>query len=202
MISIEEFLANYKNELLATAILIVVLVISKMALTKTIRRVGRMSDIVEARTLLITKYVSMLLTTLGIGILVFIWNINVKDVGIAFASVFTVIGVALFASWSILSNVTAGVVLFFSFPFKIGDRVKIMDKDVEGEEPYLIEDIRAFHVSLRKDNGELLVYPNNLMMQKAVTLLYNHIVVDEEVIVANDKKEETDSNSLEAPKSK
>ena len=38
---------------------------------------------------------------------------------------------------------------------------------------YIIEDIRAFHVSLRKDNGELLVYPNNLMMQKAVTLIYH-----------------------------
>ena len=57
-----------------------------------------------------------------------------------------------------------------------------MDKDVEGEEPYMIEDIRAFHVSLRKDNGELLVYPNNLMMQKAVTLLsHREAVADREV---------------------
>ncbi len=180
MISMEEFFASYKHELLATAILFIVLLISKFAITKTIRKVGRLSDIVEARTLLITKYVSILLTTLGFGILTFIWNIKFRDVGIAFASVFTIIGVALFASWSILSNITAGVVLFFSFPFKIGDRVKIMDKDIEGEEPYLIEDIRAFHVSLRKDNGELLVYPNNLMMQKAVTLLYDVEVLDEE----------------------
>lgn len=182
MMSLEEFFAAYKHELLATAILFVVWLVSKLALTKTIRKVGRLSDIVEARTLLITKYVSILLTTLAFGILTFIWNIKFKDVGIAFASVFTIIGVALFASWSILSNITAGVVLFFSFPFKIGDRVKIMDKDIEGEEPYLIEDIRAFHVSLRKDNGELLVYPNNLMMQKAVTLLYDIEVVDEESI--------------------
>ncbi len=180
MMSLEEFFATYKHELLATAILIVVLFILKLVLTKTIRKVGRMSDIVEARTLLITKYVSILLTILGFGLLTFIWNIKFKDVGIAFASVFTIIGVALFASWSILSNITAGVVLFFSFPFKIGDRVKIMDKDIEGEEPYLIEDIRAFHVSLRKDNGELLVYPNNLMMQKAVTLLYDNEVLHEE----------------------
>lgn len=180
MISVDDFFAEYKNELLATLILIVVLLILKFILTKAIRRVGRLSDIVEARTLLITKYVSILLTIIGFGLLTFIWNIKVKDVGIAFASVFTIIGVALFASWSILSNITAGVVLFFSFPFKIGDRVKIMDKDIEGEEPYLIEDIRAFHVSLRKDNGELLVYPNNLMMQKAVTLLYNIEVVEEE----------------------
>ncbi|SDE73855.1 Mechanosensitive ion channel [Pricia antarctica] len=180
MISLEEFFAAYKQELLATVILIAVLFILKLVLTKAIRKVGRMSDIVEARTLLITKYVSILLTILGFGLLTFIWNIKFKDVGIAFASVFTIIGVALFASWSILSNITAGVVLFFSFPFKIGDRVKIMDKDIEGEEPYLIEDIRAFHVSLRKDNGELLVYPNNLMMQKAVTLLYKDEVMYEE----------------------
>lgn len=180
MISLEEFFATYKSELLATAILVIVLLVLRFIATKTIRRVGRVSEIVEARTLLITKYVSILITTLGLGILTIIWNIKVQDVGIAFASVFTIIGVALFASWSILSNITAGVVLFFSYPFKIGDRVKIMDKDVEGEEPYLIEDIRAFHVSLRKDNGELLVYPNNLMMQKAVTLLSDSGMSQEE----------------------
>ena len=180
MISIEEFFATYKNEMLATAVLIFVLLVLKFITTKAIRRVSRLSNIVEARTLLITKYASILLTLLGFGILTLIWNIKVKDVGIAFASVFTIIGVALFASWSILSNITAGVVLFFSFPFKIGDRVRIMDKDVQGEEPYMIEDIRAFHVSLRKDNGELLVYPNNLMMQKAVTLLYDNETLHEE----------------------
>jgi len=139
-----------------------------------IRKIGKISDIVEARTLLITKYVSVLLTFLGVGALTFIWGVNFKDLGLLFSSIFAVIGVALFASWSILSNITAGVILFFSFPFKIGDRVKILDKDIESEEPYLIEDIKAFHVNLRKDNGELLVYPNNLMIQKAVTLVYHY----------------------------
>jgi len=169
----EALLGTYKNEILATVITFVVLLVIKFITDKTIIRIGRISDIVEARTLLIRKYASILLTLLGFGVISFVWGVNYKEVGTVFASVFAIIGVALFASWSILSNVTAGVVLFFSFPFKIGDRVKIMDKDIEREEPYRIEDIRAFHVSLRKDNGELLVYPNNLMMQKAVTLIYN-----------------------------
>lgn len=173
MISLDTFFTDHKNELMATGVLIAVLLILRYITAKAVRRVGRLSDIVEARTLLITKYISILITIIGVGLLIFIWNINVKDVGIAFASVFTIIGVALFASWSILSNITAGVVLFFSYPFKIGDRVKIFDKDIENQEPYRIEDIRAFHVSLRKENGELLVYPNNLMMQKAITLLYD-----------------------------
>ena len=169
----KEFIAEYNKEVLATVITLVIILVLKFITDKTIRKIGRISDIVEARTLLITKYASILLTLLGFGIISFVWGVNFKEVGTVFASVFAVIGVALFASWSILSNVTAGVILFFSFPFKIGDRVKILDKDIESEEPYLIEDIRAFHVSLRKDNGELLVYPNNLMMQKAVTLIYN-----------------------------
>ncbi|AYN68322.1 mechanosensitive ion channel family protein [Euzebyella marina] len=169
----EEFLSSYKNEFLATIITLVVIIFLKYLLDKTIRKIGRISNIAEPRTVLISKYVSGLLTIIGLGIIFFIWGFDYKEVGLVFSSVFAVIGVALFASWSILSNVTAGVVLFFSFPFKIGDRVKILDKEINSDEAYLIEDIKAFHVSLRKENGELLVYPNNLLMQKAVTLVYN-----------------------------
>ncbi|PHQ61899.1 MAG: mechanosensitive ion channel protein MscS [Maribacter sp.] len=170
----ETFITDRQNELFATVLTLGILLISKFIITKTVRRVGEISNIVEARTLLITKYVSIMLTLLGVGAFAFIWSINFKDLGLLFSSVFTVMGIALFASWSILSNVTAGVILFFSFPFKIGDRIRISDKDIEAEGPYRIEDIKAFHVNLRKDNGELLVYPNNLMIQKAITLVYNY----------------------------
>ena len=169
----EDFIGNYKQETIATAISLVIVLVLKFVGDKAIRKIGKISNIVEARTILITKYYSILLTLIGIGAVSFIWGVNYREVGLLFSSVFAVIGVALFASWSILSNITAGVILFFSFPFKIGDRVKILDKDVESEEPYLIEDIKAFHISLRKENGELLVYPNNLIIQKAVTLIYN-----------------------------
>lgn len=169
----EDFIGSYKHEILATVITFVIILILKFVSDKAIHRIGKISNIVEARTLLITKYASGLLTLIGLVAVSFIWGVNFKEVGLVFSSVFAVIGVALFASWSILSNITAGVILFFSFPFKIGDRVKILDKDIESEEPYLIEDIKAFYISLRKENGELLVYPNNLMMQKAVTLIYN-----------------------------
>jgi small-conductance mechanosensitive channel len=172
----ENFIFTHESEIIGTVVILVTLLILKYLGSKTVRKVGKLSDIVEARTLLITKYVSIVLTIIGLGALTFIWGVNFSNLGILFSSVFAVIGVALFATWSILSNITAGVILFFSFPFKIGDRVKILDKEIESEEPYTIEDIRAFHVHLRKDNGELLTYPNNLMMQKAVTLIYNYEV--------------------------
>tara|TARA_B100000929_G_C15377639_1_gene376647 strand:+ start:286 stop:504 length:219 start_codon:yes stop_codon:yes gene_type:complete len=59
--------------------------------------------------------------------------------------------------------------MFFSFPYKIGDTIKIHDKDMPIEAE--IEDIKAFHLHLRTGDGELITYPNNLMLQKAVSLI-------------------------------
>ena len=92
-----------------------------------------------------------------------------QDIFITISSVATVIGVAMFAQWSILSNITSGIILFFSFPFKIGDVIIIHDKDFpeEGE----IEDIGAFHVTLRSKEGETVIYPNNLFFQKGISII-------------------------------
>ena len=172
----ENFITAYPNELLRTLITVITLILLRFIGNKTVRRIGRINNIVEARTLLVTKYVSIVLTFLGISAITFIWGVNFKEIGLLFSSVFAVTGIALFASWSILSNVTAGVILFFTFPFKIGDHIRIMDKEIivdgnEGSGIFLIEDIKAFHVHLRNSHGELVTYPNNLMLQKAVALI-------------------------------
>lgn len=168
---IEAFYVEYTNELIGTVICIVVLMILKYIGAKTINKVGRISEINEIRTRMIVKYSTIGLTGLGILALILIWGVDFERIGLVFSSVFAVIGVALFAQWSMLSNITAGIILFFYFPFKIGDRIRIMDKEIDlPEEVYIIEDIKAFHIHLRRKNGELFTYPNNLMLQKAIGL--------------------------------
>lgn len=167
----QDFIINYQSKLLATIIAILALLVIKFILSKTIRKVGSVSDLNKIRTRLIIKYVSFGLSVLGVVIIILIWGVNFRQLGLIFSSVFAVIGVAIFAQWSILSNVTAGIILYFSFPFKIGDRIKIMDKEMELEGNYIIEDIRAFHIHLRNDASELITYPNNLMLQRAVLIL-------------------------------
>jgi small-conductance mechanosensitive channel len=168
-----DLLTLYQNELLSTLITLGALAVTRFISIKAIRKVGRISDLNEIRTRLIVKYVGVGHFLLMIVALLLIWSVNIRELGLIISSVFAVIGVALFASWSILSNVTAGVILFFSFPFKIGDRIRIWDKEFEGDSEFVIEDIRAYHVHLRKDNGEMITYPNNLFLQKAVSILEN-----------------------------
>ncbi|WP_281543123.1 mechanosensitive ion channel domain-containing protein [Maribacter aestuarii] len=172
----EEFFANHRNEFLYSLVTLILVLILKFVFTKAVRKVGKLGELNPVRTNLIIKYISIGLTIIALAALTLIWGVNYKDLGILLSSVFAVIGVALFAQWSILSNVTAGVIIFFSFPFKIGNTIRILDKEIltpdnPQNDEFLIEDIKAFHMHLRRHNGEILTYPNNLILQKGVILI-------------------------------
>ncbi len=175
----KSFFTNHQEELLRSLITFLIVLILKFAFTKAVRKVGKMGDFNKVRTNLIIKYISFVLTLISISILTLIWSVNFKDLSSILASIFAVIGVALFAQWSILSNVTAGVIIFFSYPFKIGNTIRIFDKEIHEldnntVDTFVIEDIRAFHLHLRRHNGEILTYPNSLVLQKGVALVQTY----------------------------
>lgn len=191
----EEFFTSHRFELLWTLITFLVAFILKFGFSKAARKVGKLGDFNQVRTNLIVKYISIALTITAIAVLTLIWGVNFKDLGLLLSSVFAVLGVALFAQWSIISNVTAGVIIFFSYPFKIGNTVRIMDKEIiDTENPdqniFVIEDIKAFHLHLRKQNGEILTYPNNMVLQKGVSLIstYNE-QLNNQLDLGNSKEE-------------
>jgi small-conductance mechanosensitive channel len=166
------FLDNFTKEVIGTGILFILVVSLRIIVAKLVRRFAKSSHIIEHRTNLVIKYIHLLITILALISLIIIWGVQTKDIIITVSSITTVVGVAMFAQWSILSNITSGIILFFSFPFKIGDVIRIHDKDfpIEAE----IEDIRAFHVSLITKEGETIIYPNNLLFQKGISILKIH----------------------------
>lgn len=101
-------------------------------------------------------------------LLLLIWGVDQSDLLLYASSVLTILGVAFFAQWSLLSNVTAAVILFVNHPVKIGNRIKIMDKDypIEG----VINDIGAFFVIIKTDNDEKVTLPTSLLLQKMVKI--------------------------------
>ena len=60
-----------------------------------------------------------------------IWGVNMNQLTLFVSSVLAVLGVGFFAQWSILSNLTSSVILFFNHPVRIGDRIRILDKDFD-----------------------------------------------------------------------
>ena len=165
------------KEIFYSIITAIVILIFRFGINKGVRRIGIINDFNNVRTALIIKYLNILFIFIASIAGSVIWGVDFEKLGLIFSSIFAILGVALFAQWSILSNVTAGFILFFSFPFKIGDKIRIQDKDFPTDA--VIEDIKAFHVHLRTDEGELITYPNNLFLQKGIVVLHlNHLEDD------------------------
>lgn len=105
----------------------------------------------------------------GIGTLFFlflVWGLNVKDIWVFSSVVLGFIGVSVFAVWSLLSNVLAGYILFFSQPFQIGDIIVIK----EGSDPIKgeVNDMTTFYVKIKLEDNTIAIIPNNLIFQKTI----------------------------------
>lgn len=145
---------------------------------RLVKRYAKIHERLQQRTNLIIKYFDFAFIFILVFWNILIWGVKFSDVGLVFSSMFAVIGVALFAQWSILSNITSGIIMFFTFPYKIGDRIKIHDKDFIPE-VLIIEDIKTFHIILKSENGNVHSYPNNLILQKGVSMVTDAYINDE-----------------------
>ena len=163
------FFDTYQTEIINTIVVFGVLFVVQFIANLLVRRLGKSKHKNNARIKLVGRYVSVIFLLVAFLIEAFVLGVGIDDIILLFSSVFAILGITLFANWSILSNVTSGIVMFFSFPYKIGDKIHVHDK--EHEVIGVIEDIRSFQIHIRLSNGDLMTYPNNLILQKAVTLV-------------------------------
>lgn len=139
----------------------------KSLIKRLVQKIGKEKRIAMRRVQYVQFILTGFWTIVTFAILGVITGFNYQDVGLIFTSIFAVLGVALFAQWSILSNVTASVIVFFFFPYHVGDHVKVIDGEntVEGT----IIEITMFHVILKFEETHV-TYPNSLVFQKAVVI--------------------------------
>ena len=133
---------------------------------RMIIRIARKKEVPTERVFYIQKVFEVLFALAGLVAIAFIWSVDFKGFSVFASSIFAIVGVALFAQWSILSNVTASIIIFFNFPARVGDTIRIIDGDnsVEGK----IREISLFQTELNDQDGNLIIYPNNLLLQKPV----------------------------------
>ncbi|MCD7973099.1 MAG: mechanosensitive ion channel family protein [Candidatus Azobacteroides sp.] len=158
----------YIPQIIATGIAILSLYIAKFLTRKVIVKYGELLQKSEARRNQIKQVINILLNISFILTLSIIWGLQPHNILLGLSSIFAVIGVAMFAQWSLLSNITAGIIMFFTAPYQVGDRIHIIDKDT----PIIavIENIQTFYTHIRTDKNELIVLPNNLFLQKIVSV--------------------------------
>lgn len=100
--------------------------------------------------------------------ILFIWGIDFGGLVLLSTSIITLTGVALFANWSLLSNITSYFVLIFNPDFKRGNYIRILESDnfIEG----YIADVGLFNTRLISEEREILNYPNNLVVGRPTVI--------------------------------
>ena len=154
----------YKLQIIETLILIGVIILVKIIANKAVGRILNRQDFDLQRKRISLKIINLfIILTTGL-ILAGIWNINQAELMVFITSVITILGIAFFAQWSILANITSSLILLFYHPLKIVEEIEVLDKEfsVKGK----LEDISFFFMHIRTEEGELITIPNSLALQK------------------------------------
>ncbi|MGB5980965.1 MAG: mechanosensitive ion channel domain-containing protein [Nonlabens sp.] len=167
-------------QIIETGVVLLFYVVMRTIILRWVRTNLIEKAIQKSRGLLIGRAMNSLLTVLCILFIAVIWGVQQNDIALFLGSALTLLGVGFFAQWSILSNITASIVLFFKHPAKIGDDIAIMEgKDyvIEGR----IKDIGLFFtiVSTSPDDKELTL-PNNVFMIKNIKVIQANELEEQE----------------------
>jgi small-conductance mechanosensitive channel len=156
----------YNYKIISSITVLIVAFLIRFVITNSLKKIQLKFGFQKARIILTNKIISVLIYITIIVFVSFIWGVDEKQLLVYVSSFLTILGIAFFAQWSILSNITAGLILFINYPVKIGDTITILEKDnnITGE----IRDIGAFFITLRTPEKELITIPNAVILQKNI----------------------------------
>lgn len=160
---------DYQLEIFLTIAIIIVLILVKFLIEKLIRKFSIIKSIDINRRKVILHLISLLVYIFAAVIMAAIWGVEFKQLIIFMSSIIAILGVGFIAQWSILSNLTASVILFFNHPMRIGDRIRVIEKDYNfvGE----VKDISGFFVFMTTDHGENITLPTSFVLQRGIEIL-------------------------------
>ena len=166
LLDILAWVASNKSNLLGTCVaLIGYIVVTRV----TLPRLTKFTDDGGFRSEQATKayhMVRLVTAVLTIAVLLLFWGIDFSGLLIFSTSIITLLGVALFASWSILSNITSFFIMLFHTSFRRGNYLRVIDGDnyIEG----YIAELGLMNTKLTTSSNEHVIYPNNLLLARPI----------------------------------
>jgi small-conductance mechanosensitive channel len=159
-------MGKYEIQIIESVVLIILLIGSSKIFQRIVDKAGVRFSYHKSRVKIVKKVINMVLYTVLIVIMFLIWGIAPSQLIAYIASLLTVVGIAFLAQWSVLSNITSTLIIFFNHQVHIGDTIVILDKDynIEGK----VNDIGIFFIIIKTNDSEYVSLPSNVFMQKMV----------------------------------
>ena len=159
--------------IIETVIVLVIYLVIKVFTYKSVEKTIVANLVAKSRGKVIRKIINLITLIISVIVISLIWGVKQSELLVFITSVLTVLGIALFAQWSMLSNITSGLIIFFGHPVRLEDVVVVIDKDYEIEGR--VSNISLFFVTIKtlgneQDNNKPITIPNNVFLQKMVKI--------------------------------
>jgi small-conductance mechanosensitive channel len=115
-------------------------------------------------TLVLGRMARFIVFALAVVMMLNVWGLGLGGIWTGVLGLLAGIGVALIATWAIVSNVTGALFLEIWRPYRLGDTFEVLPEGVKGR----AIDRNLMFTVLRQDDGAIVSIPNNLIFQRVV----------------------------------
>lgn len=163
------------ESLIIIATYIVVYLIFKIVINNYLKK----TRLERRRRKMAIRAVQLFTTITAIILLTGVWGFKQNQILFFVTSILTALGIAFFAQWSLLSNITSSILIFFNHPVKLGDYIKVLHKDFnyEGE----VTEMDYFFVHIKTNENETVTIPNSHFFDKSFSVREKKLNPNEEV---------------------
>jgi len=170
----EIYYTKITESIIVITLFVVIRIVTNHFINKTI-----IDKVVQkSRSQLIRRAINFILLTISFSLLMVIWGVKQSELTVFIGSILTIVGVAFFAQWSLLSNITSSIIIFFAHSVKIGDAISIMetkDYEIRGE----VLNIGLFFTKIKLiDSEDEIILPNNVFIIKTIRKM--NLLMDEQ----------------------
>jgi len=179
---------SYYTKIIETLIVVCAFIAVRISMSQLINKTSIRKVVHKSRAQLIRRAINLALLFICFIVIMTIWGIKQSELAVFVGSILTIVGVAFFAQWSLLSNITSSIIIFFGHSVKTGDDICIMetkDYDIRGT----ILNIDLFFIRIKlTDSEDEITMPNNVFILKTVRKINNpHSVDQSEINIQTDQ---------------
>ena len=148
---------------------LIVYKVSRLVWLRAIERIASFRGMRPQRVASARRAVHLVGRAALVGAIVLIISIQFHGLTILLGTIATAIGIAFFARWSIISNVTTSFIIFLRHPVLIGDRIDLPRVANCGG---VVKEMTLFYIILVDEAGRTITIPNNLALSQPMVITH------------------------------
>ncbi|MEQ8233303.1 MAG: mechanosensitive ion channel family protein [Gammaproteobacteria bacterium] len=154
------------------AVIVVVAMVIHVLARRAVDRLGAAGHVSSNTRFIAGAVVKWSLTALAAVAVMQQFGVSVQALWTALSAVFVLVAVGFVALWSVLSNMLCALFLVLFAPFRIGDRIEVIEvvlndgskRGIRGK----VLGIDLVYTTLQDDDGSTVRIPNNMLFQRAI----------------------------------